>query len=273
MITMPDTKDTWVVVWGSIFYWIIMIINACSVDSSLPEADVLSENYIFKAGIEMGFAVMYIIVRGRINEYIDTFMDDRLRKNMIYINKKKNKIVMQSESGEIHYDLQTGKPIKAQGRYNPEDWVDKVEFIGKSEEELAEIMRKKCEEIASYKIYVQDNLGDLINGLNVDNLDKALIEEMKNASFKIPTFWGFKEGHRYDPENPRPYHILYDLFKKLNTLTDDKQWYSYKKEEVKEIIDQIKLVAFEVNKFPTHKEYEDVRKNHLDKCRQERTRR
>ena len=150
--------------------------------------EILGEMFI---GIVILVAICWFM--GKISEPTDEIKAEIVSKNGVYVGKKE--IVIRSGAGRLHFNASTGNPIGGRD-YNPDDWMSHPEWVGKSEQQLKEMLnrgkeeerkenyhvitteRKRVNEI--YKndkercILIEYDLEKIIHNLTVDNINYEL---------------------------------------------------------------------------------------------------
>lgn len=129
------------------------------------------------------------------------------------IGIKQGEIVKKSGGGQIHFNAMTGKPVGG-SNYNPDDWMEHPEWVGKSNAELAEIVnrdkiqkaeqkdkeqkekQRKTDE--KYKM-IEDNLEEIVQNLSIENINHETIMDLKNffnamLCKTIDTRWSASDG-------------------------------------------------------------------------------
>lgn len=168
-----------------------------------------------------------------------------------------NNVVLKSGTGELYFSRSTGKPVGGTG-YNPDDWRDRPEFVGKSEEELVDTMKgnkmenyNKIKEEVEYWEKISENLEDELMSLDLDNIDLELTGAFREAfdirAIDILSYNDNKKDVCFDG---------YFLFSRIEQAIEDGTWKDCK-EEFRIKLDELKmqLVSYDLSVPPDeHKE-------------------
>jgi hypothetical protein len=157
-----------------------------------------------------------------------------------------NNVVLKSGTGELYFSRSTGKPVGGTG-YNPDDWRDRPEFVGKSEEELIDMIRgikmenyNEIKEEVEYWEKISENLEDELMSLDLDNIDL----ELAKAFF---TAFGMRAGYM-ELDNICSDNVVtichdgFTLFADIMCAIDDGE-FEKRKEEFRIELDEFKMIA------------------------------
>ena len=157
-----------------------------------------------------------------------------------------NNVILKSGTGELYFSRSTGKPIGGAG-YDPDDWRDRPEFVGKSEEELIDMIRgRKMENYneikgkVEYQEKISENIEDKLMSLDLDNIDL----ELANAFFiAFGMRAGYMELDNICSDNVATIcHDGFTLFADIMCAIEDGE-FEKRKEEFRIELDEFRMIT------------------------------